>query len=1141
MVINVLRNTRASDPPLCMPVADLRFPQHHKIVMHVGSPSASAEMLLLPQPEWMKNRIQDEIANCLCKFELKSNSTLFIGDIPSEEALTYTAAIERSDKFSRPPFTMLGRVVLVTRELKTCVLSRSGGDLLEHDPQESRDFLYNAAPASGGINGMASYFASLRAHDSALAWELILCSGEAFTWQCVAWSNNLVLDGYLDFPQSIAHPVCRELYSLALNRLLSLFPVTGADFQALDTLVESLLVRFDAAHHVSPARDHTKTEILTLNIGSVQVSGLTANSAAENENVTFFFFVHPSGESIGRSLFEWHPAAKPASGPCVQARVGRTPVVAPGGWKSFQMPRFDGNSSIYEEAPRETYRAWQEPSRTPMKLGHWCYGGHHDLITLNLLLAFDTELDKINLEVAGSMARFVYANFFRLFGLRADELDPRRERLLDAIQKESYTHLLPEGLNARKALLVYPSHPVTDHVIDRFLGLIQEPTLSRIRERILPILPIRRHRTGSGLQVSGLVLQRLASLDEPKPPVVFFDDALITGRTYAEFKSLLRGLAIHEIYSLVLVDRLRFPSSKHVDGARHLCFWRLDVPPMGSEGSCPLCRSLTAVRQMAAALKSSADRMRVLSWSETWRPLNPATQWSDGGLQPIPLHLNHPVRRFSIEPDPDQPGRYRQCGGQNREIEITNSAGLVSWISELHSITYRDDLCLAALRKDSVDPEARIQVLASQLLLYFPEFDAPIAKDIGLQLVQALWDAERHDRHTALASLTLVSCGEHWLCDIIGTFLTPKRLLELPTRNIDVVLLSVIADTAGGTLKSQPGISEDIWKLEEVGVVRMAEVRSTNKLQLYDHFHRLVMDARGKQHSSLLNQFANSGDDPLLLSEEFLEQVKGTIAILFAVVDEIKQSNIRARAPIHGDFVGIREHLRFCYVMVRDKLQQIVSLEEGDIEQRRAAFLCAREWIRIYLEACRQLHFGIFAPIGLRERSQGREVSEFSFNRELLAVTDAGPFRGDPSLFQWHRPTPYEIAVAFGELKIDDLAEAYVIWDEEVVDALRQLLTNARHATGDAFSDPWSRIKDSSAPRARMWGRLILEKEYLSIELRNRAELTAREVDELTRKKPVSRTIRSHGDLDYESDNDGTLVTKVAFPYAHTLSALQGT
>lgn len=59
-------------------------------------------VLLLPGSNWMRNHIQNEIARVLTKGCLVQSGSLIVGDIASEEALTYLAAIQNAWAFTKP-------------------------------------------------------------------------------------------------------------------------------------------------------------------------------------------------------------------------------------------------------------------------------------------------------------------------------------------------------------------------------------------------------------------------------------------------------------------------------------------------------------------------------------------------------------------------------------------------------------------------------------------------------------------------------------------------------------------------------------------------------------------------------------------------------------------------------------------------------------------------------------------------------------------------------------------------------------------------------------------------------------------------------------------------------------------------------
>ncbi|MBK8183232.1 MAG: hypothetical protein IPK63_10215 [Candidatus Competibacteraceae bacterium] len=734
-----------------------------------GMDRGAKVLLVLPHRDWMKDQIQDHLGQSVQPGRLRPDGTLVVGDIISEEALTYLMAIRGAprlmEKLDHPP----AQIILVTRDLRSLVLDLRD-KLYQDDPAKTAAFVGGNTQWS-----IADYFHVLRSHDGKRFWDTIDGGKDgslvAFRREWVDWHDGRYLDGYLDFPATLTNPVCRAIYSLTLERLTALFPRLDCRFIPLDNLVESLLIQFRAQQRPRATlfAGDAHASAINVYIGSIRVTGFTEldHTLSAERPTVFHFFRHPSSDSFrqpgdgspGYYLLPWlEPLRGAPPDNCIgetqprdgYRRIGRTSGIARDGWKAFRVPRFDEDGqSLYEATPHESYGAWQDPSRTPMKLGHWSYGGHHDLLTVNLLLAFDTELDQISLILGGRLARFVYANLFRALGISRDHLNDDGRRLWDMIETDAFRRLLPQDPGTQNDILIFPSHPVTDHVIGRLTNWLQDKDkLHTVLTHCIPILPLRRHRGGSGLQLSGLTLERLQSFvtKDGAPSVTFFDDAMISGHTFQQIKSLLHGLGFHHVYSLSMLDRQRLPSAHHVDRQfgrssqeeartyRNVCYWRLDAPAMGSRAHCPLCKGLGRVKDLVGGIESPERRERALRWLEIWAERNPATDWGDAGLRPIPLELNKPNRKFSIVPDPNNPTAWKQAGTDGKEIVLTNSAGLVAWVTELYSITSRDDLALKLLdpKSEKLSPEVRIQLCATQLLLFYGEFDYDLAGEAWL-------------------------------------------------------------------------------------------------------------------------------------------------------------------------------------------------------------------------------------------------------------------------------------------------------------------------------------------------------------------------------------------------------------------------
>jgi len=1106
----------------------------------VSLDSSNTTLLFLPPPNLLKNHIQEEIERLLIKPSLSQfeNLNLVIGDIPSEEAITYLAAINNAYKFTTPVFKAIERVVLVTRALKVSILQRNEIDKsLKTNHDMARTYVVsNKASGTMPHKSLCDYLHTLRKHDghrlrSMLTEQSSDLEYMDFLAEEVVWNNELILQGYLDFAQTLTNPLFRAIYSLSLQRLTGFFPSWDCRLESLDSLIHSLVNLFNTQIPPRPSSKGEHRKSLSVQIGSIRVSGYTEHAEKKDENTpVFHFFRHPNGNADGLFLLPWISSAeitKSIPGDKQFRRVGKTPVIARDGWKAYPIHRFydiakDKFDSPYEKTPKDSYRAWQEPSRPSIKLGHWSYGGHHEIFTINLLLAFNTELDRISLHLGGSLARFTYANFFRIFGITEKDLKRQNKALFNKIKEDNYRNLLSTN-DTENSLLVYSSHPVTDHIITQFLELLENDVTKKIRSELIAISPIKRHRSGSGLQISGITLERLKIKADKNVSVIFFDDGVISGRTYEEIKRLLRSLGFRNISSLILLDRQRLPSIDHLENKKHVCYWRWDVPSLGGKAHCPLCHAIERVKALSDSIVSKAHKMRIDSWCDSWKEIDPSTGWGDAGLRPIPLTLKKPERKFSITRNSD--GSYSQIGGEKQQIRLTNSAGLISWVTELHSLTSRDDLSLRLIEteKDALSPEVRIQLLSSQLLLFYIESDPDHARDMGGALLEALWDSKIHNRHTALAALTLISCGDTFLKRIMDKFLNSNRLYELKEKNVDFILLTTLMLSVA---------RRDSTKLEENQEFDVASrlLKPCDKSDLYYRLHREIKDALGKAHSSPLNRVVSTSDS--FVTPRYLMNVQGSAAQVLALINEIPRYSLHSNSLAHKEYIKITANIFRKEEELREAIKKHKHSSETDtfIEE-------VKEKGRQLLTEGNKFHSGLFYPLKIQKMRDGslEAITELKESIESALETDG-------KIIKWHLQQGYDTKLLANKLieKNSEINEAYIVWDTETREAVLDILSNVRHVEiKDKIDNPWKYKQEQSNKKAHLWCQVDMDHLWFKFVMRNKSKLKSQKI-----KKETINTHSHHilnkigGKVVYQDKNGDQIETSVAIPYAHTLQTL---
>lgn len=1066
---------------------------------------------------------------------LVQDGIFVVGDISPSEGAIYVSAFDGLLTSS-----LIGKakaVVLITRRLRVCVFERAGAKFTVKP--DSADEYLSCVGTSGSLGEtILGYLQIIRACDSRAFWMGVqneMHEDSAYLRGNVEWGKT-ILNGYLDFAQTLTNQTCQKIYEFSLWRLSALFAAGHCQLNALDLLTHSLVERFNALNPALFSKEGSETELL---IGSIQVSGMTEKQASTGSGhcSIWHFFRHPDASAKAYYFLLWPKPVWFKNFPERDRyeRVGRTPVIAKDGWKAYPMPRFrrvkpTGQEyvSVYGASPQESYACWQDLTRQIMKVGHWVYGGHHDLLTLNLIAAFDSQLDQTGLPSVGNLARFVYQNLIDYMGITDDMLNEKGRKIVSYATASQRV----QKKQRRKSVLVYPSHPVTDHIINQFSQLVLDDYKSELQRQLIGLLPIRRTRSGSTLLISGLASERLERCAQGGvSTAIIFDDAMLTGRTYHEIKRLLKVRGFKNIRSLTILDRQRLPSSDYLEPEQSVCYWRLDVPPLGGESSCPLCRARSVAQGLITSLNNSPYKDRLDNLRREWSPQSPVTGWPDTGLMPVALSLKRARKKFGIRENPEKPGEYIQIGGDKEKVNLSTSTGLVAYVTEFHSMTSRDDLPLVLIgeqEKDALPPHAIVELIASQLLLFPSEFDPETENEMVILLMENLLNIKVGDRHTAFALLTLFSLSAATLNAAVKIHLkngaTAKQGLE--GANVDYVLLI-------SYLLHQEILLDDP-KYERAACL-LKGARSI--LSAYWHFHIQIKDIDGKSHSMALYRLKEA-DIPQRL-DTLVFNATSSASRTLSLLDEIIIPHNRANTNLEKITV-IRADAR----RIAEQLDQVAGtfLAKPDKQYNDPTDLLFKEVQALgnnLLTHLDEIHSFFYLPIGLDAFENGdlstieqqvewlcEEVRALDFKR--IAAEKKIQLGWDKPEFSVHIST-YDLPDTL-KMKQGEKSEVFVIWDEPIRTAFKDLLANVVYASDPIYS-PWLLSR-----QAHLCVGIRAAPDCLEFELVNSTVTKASVIeDKIKRHRSYFLLKEVGGDVKYSQRDEKTIAALIQLPYANKL------
>jgi hypothetical protein len=551
-------------------------------------------------------------------------------------------------------------------------------------------------------------------------------------WPSEEKREDWVLNQYLDFPHALTYENKYRACRRALKRCLSLFPALEpiAGDQFVVSLVKDALIRM---HKVHEGTDECVV------VDSVAVTTDTAkkyrNRKFKNAVEAIHIFANPSSTAINvhetlRALL-WVDEDFNANNATELTglnwkRILNTPYIAPNGEASISVLRYrrrkDGSlnfdKSWFGRTPQMMYSDFEKLGI--LKLGHWNHNLRHDLLTINLGMAFEySQLRK------GSMYKWVC------------------ERI------ETTTLQVGE----KSKFLFYPSHYSTDKIIS---SLNIEPFFSDLitRNRVIPI-KLMGQRTVSPLLVPALVKYRVEQVLKDENiehwEAVILDDGIVSGKHMSELMQSLTEFGANKVRTIAILDRTGAPvteSALKKMRVSNFSYWKWDVPGLGFKRDCALCQGLNISSTYKNSMPTATLQKRILAWESEWKLSDATTDWHTSGVEPI--WFETPVEvTFGIDIQRDSEKR-------KKKLKINNSVHLSSILAELTRLTTRSDVTLKKAKhlwKERGNPEAALQIITVQLVQFIDELSFWEKRERYIYILELLSDIDTVNQNTSLSGL----------------------------------------------------------------------------------------------------------------------------------------------------------------------------------------------------------------------------------------------------------------------------------------------------------------------------------------------------------------------------------------------------
>jgi len=966
------------------------------------------------------------------------NTNLIIADIPDEECSTYSAALisARYNVQFRELLTKIPYIILISKSLSICALS-----FADNNYQKDTRFLNQFINDDLSSLSLYKILEVLITFDSLTIWQDVIKNNvHAFINAEVLWDKIQdkpekydTIDGYLDFNQICEVPAFIKLFEIGLQRISGLFKNYFLSVSNLDILTENICNRFQANLFDSSVGNN-----LTFLIGSVLVKGFTQEEGfykTNSKNIALHCFHHPSSNANPiLKLFYWPKKSWidyhfPPITDKVFKRIGRTHAISEGGWLAYEVPRYDAdNESFYQAKPNKSYEMWQN-TKLGLSIGNFRYGNYADLLKIDMRTVIDNAF-----YFKDDLAKYLVSHIFYAVG------GYKKDQLLDKDYWgyiEKYNH---SRRYANIAMVVYPNHFYANYLFEHLTSII----VQELFDKVVSLNYVRNNHSKTNLLFSPLSFPRIKELlSADKNEVLFFDDAVITGRTRKEVKHLAFFLGAREIKSLAILDRQRLPYSTP-NRRTNSFYWRLDIPRLGYFDNNPISNALSKAIDFKEKIIPEV-KSRINVWEKNWSNKLVTISNYSNFLSPVSVKLDKPLKKFGVRQNLST-NSFEQIGGDSNEIYIHTSIGLIVYCLEMHCITGRDDLALKYCKEDIQDT-VKIELICSYILLYGSEIRPSLKHELLEKLIEVS-GYSGYDNYSILASLTILSLSQNEF----------KKLSCInaikSNSNLDILIAFAIQSLV---------YNSAIEGFESYhNLINVTAEKSTRRLLRRLDFHRQIYNKRSAHVSpihAVINQ-RKSLEKRFFDFDVTLKKLRGHISDFSQEVFPSTITKVRLLENI--------EYLKYQVIDFFNSLKDESHESAQTIQSRIEIYIEPN--LLVHLE---QIHSNLFLQVNNEIKPLIRELfSEFSTEEwlEIAKEKKCIPFieENKDGDFINHQISISATGIeTLQELETKEYSALWVPFDDEIKYHIKNFITNYLHGTYELFVDPFG--FNGKIPLAHFW------------------------------------------------------------------------